>query len=498
MKSFALFISYLFCLAMPGEALAASYQSDLEPWIARELMPYVGDQLSTQPRFKNESVRFVVLADENPQSASNQLAMSIRDRMRDMAAKKPGLDVVWQRDLALAASSGNIDCTKDQAHYLVGVEVIEDRSGLVSVVVRALDIEEQHWVSGFGKSWRGYLNKPQRRQLQQFAVDVSYRGDRDAPFDETQFDLLASRLAYELGCALLRQTAGEYVVSTPEQQTEDAAEAAMLELVRNNLADFRAAQYASNADLANAVINGKAHQVDDELYQYWVTITPDDANSELTAISASAYIRVADKYAVAAMIPSVNVSMGKSDVSFLSTLRVVEMRDTRSCLATTESRGNSQVFDSGYATSAVDCYALEIASSSNSVLFFLNHQLNNGLVRLSQNSCTGRTDARIARGDEQLHFPLPIDTLMSGSWAPAQGWELNPDKDTYYVIAASDTKAARAISLHIGQLPNRCSASVRSGFEGRELRRWMDEFAAITKHWKQAVDWQVIRVKNIY
>jgi hypothetical protein len=80
----------------------------------------------------------------------------------------------------------------------------------------------------------------------------------------------------------------------------------------------------------------------------------------------------------------------------------------------------------------------------------------------------------------------------------APGWELNPDKDTYYVIAANNTKAARAISQHIGQLPNRCSASVRSGFEGRELRRWMDEFAAITRHWKQAVDWQVVRVKNIY
>jgi hypothetical protein len=87
---------------------------------------------------------------------------------------------------------------------------------------------------------------------------------------------------------------------------------------------------------------------------------------------------------------------------------------------------------------------------------------------------------------------------MSNSWKAAAGWQLNPDQDTYYVIAAADTKAARALSKHISQLPNRCSASVRSGLEGMQLQRWMDKFASITEHWKQSVDWQLIRVKNIY
>ena len=87
---------------------------------------------------------------------------------------------------------------------------------------------------------------------------------------------------------------------------------------------------------------------------------------------------------------------------------------------------------------------------------------------------------------------------MSGSWAVAESWQLNPDKDTYYVIAATDTKAARALSQHISKLPNRCSASVRNGIEGRELQGWMDSFASIAEHWQQAIDWQVIRVKSIY
>jgi hypothetical protein len=156
------------------------------------------------------------------------------------------------------------------------------------------------------------------------------------------------------------------------------------------------------------------------------------------------------------------------------------------------------MFDSAYSFSAINCYALEVAPSSDSILFFLNHQLNYGLVRLSGRSCEARTDARVARMHEQLHFPLPIDSEMSGSWAAANGWQLNPGKDTYYVIATTDAKAARALSQHIQQLPNRCSAAMRSGLEGRRLERWMEHFAVIAKRWQQSIDWQVISVENIY
>jgi len=65
-------------------------------------------------------------------------------------------------------------------------------------------------------------------------------------------------------------------------------------------------------------------------------------------------------------------------------------------------------------------------------------------------------------------------------------------------VAAADTKAARALSQHIGQLPKRCSAPVRPGLEGIALRRWMEELKAIIEHWEPAIDWQTIRVKNIY
>ena len=498
MHSFRYLIVCLAAILMCNQAFAASYQTDLDAWITRDLTPYVTQQLKSQPRFKNETIKFVVLADSKPQSASSELALGIRDRLRDSVAIQSGVRVVLQRDISVASEPGNIDCTRDQAHYYVGIEIAEDRGGLISVGVRALDIEDHSWVAGFSKSWRGFLDNTQRRQLQQVAFDSSLRGSRDAPYDESQFDLLATHLAHELGCSLLRQTAGEYVINGSTSQPDDEAEAAMLDLVRNNLADFRAVQYANTVGNANAVIDGKAHEIDDELYQYWVTITPKEVASELSAISASAYIRIQDKYAIAELIPSVTIPMAKTQSAFLSPLKIVELRNPRSCSSGKSTLHDSRVFNSSYTSAAVDCYALEFNSSSDSVVFFLNHQLNNGLVRLSGQSCADRTDAKIARINEQLHFPLPVDSLMSGSWAVAESWQLNPDKDTYYVIAVTDTKAARALSQHIGKLPNRCSASVRSGIEGRELQRWMDGFASIAEHWQQAVDWQVIRVKSIY
>jgi hypothetical protein len=498
MRSIRYLIILLAAALLGHQVEAASYQADLEEWITRDLTPYVTQQLKSQPRFKNETIKFVVLADSNPQSASSELAMNIRDRLRDVAAVQPGLRVVWERDSGVASGTGNIDCTRDQAHYYIGIEVVEDRGELINVELRALDVEDQSWVAGFSRSWRGYLNNSQKRQQQQIAFDSSLRGNRDAPYDESQFDLLAAHLAYELGCALLRQTAGEYIVNGSASQKDAEAEAAMLELVRNNLADFRAVQYANVAANANAVIEGKAHLIDDELYQYWVTITPSDVETDIAAISASAYIHIQDKYAIAELIPSVTVPMAKSETGFLGSLKIVELRDTRSCSSGESTLGGSRVFNSSYSPAAGDCYALEINSSSDTVMFFLNHQLNNGLVRLSESFCTDRIDAKVARFDEPLRFPLPVESLMSASWTAAESWQLNPDKDTYYAIAATDTKAARALSQHIRKLPNRCSASVRSGIEGRELQRWMDGFASIAEHWQQSIDWQVIRVKNIY
>ena len=210
----------------------------------------------------------------------------------------------------------------------------------------------------------------------------------------------------------------------------------MVELVSNNLAQYSSLQFSSSNESANSVIEGKAHRIDDDLYQYWITVQPTNPGADIQALSASAYVRLPEIFTVAA--------------------------------------------------------------KSDAVVFFLNHQLNNGLVRLADASCLQRTSARIIRSNQQLQFTLPPDSLQSAAWSAADSWQLYPELDIYYAVAASDTRAARALSQHIEQLPKRCSASLRRGLEGAALRRWMQELTAIIEHWEPAIDWQTIRVKNIY
>ena len=484
-----------------GDGHTASRNTDLDSWLARDLLPYVRQQLTTHPRFRSESFRFVIMRDDSPQSEGSALAIGIRDRLRDSLINEPGIRVTWQADqpgVGLAAGSSGLDCTKNQASYFIGIELDEDSPGQISVSVRALDIGERAWVPEFGRAWQGAINYGQRRELRIVAPDPTFRGERYAPWDSSETDLMAAHLAYELGCNLLRQTAGEYILaemrSTPQSTTDNP----LVELVGNNLAGIPSLQFSSPDEAPNAAIEGKAHQIDDDLYQYWVTITPKDASSELVALSADAYIRIPDDYIAAKLVPEAVYEFPRVEDGFLSSLRIVQLSHQRMCLS--ESRRFTGTADSGaHRRFAVeDCYALQLQSRDDAIVFFLNHQLNNGLVRLTDRSCSARSTPRIAKSNQDLRFPLPLESLRSGSWSVAESWSLHPDKDTFYALASSNSKAGRALARHIEQLPSRCTASIRGGLEGAELRRWLEALDEIVDHWESEIDWQSIRVRNVY
>jgi hypothetical protein len=212
------------------------------------------------------------------------------------------------------------------------------------------------------------------------------------------------------------------------------------------------------------VLRGKAHPIDHDLYQYWITISPTDASSELPTLSVSQYVNLP-----AAMFATSLVVQSNADV--LSSLRLVDHRDA---------------------------HALQVRTKEDAVVFFLNHQANHGLVRLSDRKCSYRTEVRIARANESLQYALPIHTLARRASSPVMDWQLNPDADVYYAIAVSDSRAARALSDHLDQLPRRCSNSIYPGLEGIHLENWLMEFSATVNHWQPHIDWQAIRVREVF
>lgn len=481
-----------------SSAIGASLQAGLDAWMETELLPYVGKQLATHPRFNGQSLRFVVFENGNPQATSNALAIRLRDRLREAAGAVPGVRLAWQPDdphLLRHGGPAGIDCTRSEVQYLVGIELKFD-DGLLAVGVRALDVEDHTTVPGFGKDWKGPLTTRQYRDFRRIASDPTFRGERDVPYDESQADLLAAHLAHDLGCNLLRQTDAEYVIAGSRNDAGSDPLNGMIELVSNNLAQYRALQFSSKDESSNAVIEGKAHRIDTDLYQYWVTVQAAGDGSGHSALSASAYVRLPEKFTVARAWEGPAATILQNQAGFLAQLGIVEVGEPRACLTKTIGRASPR--NSRPYLHNSDCFALSLKSADDAVVFFLNHQLNNGLVRLADASCLRSNSARIVKSNQHLHFPLPQDALPSASWTAGDGWSLYPDLDTYYAVAASDSKAARALSRHVRQLPQRCTASVRPGLEGLALQQWLDELALIVDRWQPAIDWQTIRVKNVY
>ena len=499
MKSLQPGLLVMMLLLASLSAGAASRHTDLDNWITDDLTPFVREQLKAHPRFKGESLRFVALQNGKPQATSNSLALRIRDRLREAAADVPGVRIAWPPNDPHYLSNtgpGDVDCTKSEVHYIIGIEMQLVDSGSLAVEIRALDVEDRTVVAGFSKSWKGPISSRQYREFRRIETDATFRGEREAPYEDSQTDLLAAHLAHDLGCNLLRQTEAEYVITGSGSGAESDPVSNMAELVSNNLARYNTLQFSSADESANAIIEGKAHQIDEDLYQYWITVQPKDQDSDLQALSASAYVRLPEQFTIAAMSAVPGPAL-QSNADFLASLRIVELQEPGACLAK-RINSSSPGYRRPYVNNNEDCYALAVQSTHDAVVFFLNHQLNNGLVRLADTSCLQRTSARIVRTDQQVQFALPPDSLPSAAWSPAESWQLRPDLDTYYAIATTDTKAARALSQHIEQLPKRCSASVRPGLEGAALRRWLEELTKINEHWEPAIDWQTIRVKNIY
>jgi hypothetical protein len=468
-------------LAICVPAVAAPRSPELENWVDKELVPYLADQLSSHPRFRNESLQFVVMKDSNPQPVTNGLSLALRDSLQDALMDTPGIRIAWRPDQSQPgriSGSGNVDCGADKVHYYIGLEITETRAGEFAFELRALDLDDRSWVAGFGKTWNGALTAAQHRAWREVGTDKSFLGERDVPFTETQTDLLAAQLAHKLGCSLLQQVDGEYIATRGAGESDETAR--MIELVTNNLAAYRALQVAVNGTDANAAIEARAHKVDDDLYQYWVTVKPSVPSSDLKPISASAYVHIEEKFNPAELVSGVPSPAYARPGAMLTNLRLIELDDFRSC------------------NDRRDCFALQTRSSEDAVVFFLNHQLNRGLVRLAGADCDQRATARVIRANESVNFSLLADAPGGGAWLPGDEWELSPSMDTYYAVAASDNKAARALARHIERLPLRCTASVRQGLKGPELQRWLEELEAIAGHWQTEIDWQLIRVRNLY
>ena len=496
MKRTLILLTLLIAQAIP--AVAESREKDLDRWVDRNLIPYVRQQLTVHPRFKGETVMFVVLDDNAPASSTNALALAMRDRLLAAAVATPGVEIGWQQGRSgTTLESRPQDCQHDDVHYYIGIELTQKLDGNYAVSVRALDLEDRNWVTGFGRRWQGRLNTGQRQAMRQQRVDETFIGARDVPFTLAQTDLLASQLAHQLSCTLKKRVEDDYVVSVDLIEPPASGLEGTVELISNNLANRQALTLSTEDDASNAILSGKAHRIDGVLHQYWVTITPSRETEEIAALSASAYIVLPEASTTSPVVagrpqdtkppvtptqnqpvpPPISIPNAGKD-ALISPLQIGRPVSTSDC---------------GFGT----CSILETKARVDSIVFFLEHQANHGLVRLADAECRTRTSARIARGGEAIRMPIARTSTDKRNWNEAYEWSISPDLDTYYAVVVTDAKLARRIANHMDRLPLRCNDALRPGLEESQLRDWLNGFATIAARDARHIDWRALEVRNV-
>jgi hypothetical protein len=491
MKRILILLTLVLAQSIP--AVAESREKDLDRWVDRDLIPYVRQQLILHPRFRDETVMFVILDDNVPASSSNALALSMRDRLLAAAVATQGVEIGWQQGRSGAAlESTPQDCIHDDVHYYIGIELKQKLDGSYAANVRALDLEDRNWVTGFGRRWQGKLNTSQRQAMRQSRVDDTFVGSRDLPFTLAQTDLLASHLAHQLSCTLKKRVEDDYVVSVDLVEAPASGLEGTVELISNNLANRQALTLSTEEDATNAILSGKAHRIDGLLHQYWVTVTPSRETEEIAALSASAYIVLPEAVARPARRPSAAPVVAASRPRMPPPVSIPNAGNDPliSALKITAPLSRS---DCGMHS----CSILQTKARVDSIVFFLEHQANHGLVRLADAECRNRTSARIARSGQALRFPIARTTTSSRDWSETFEWDLAPDLDTYYAVVVTDAKVARRIANHMDQLPMRCNEALRPGLEDGELQSWLNGFAMLTAGASEHIDWRAIEVRNV-
>lgn len=509
---------------------AGAREPDVDEWVERTLSRYVADTLSAHPRFKDASVRFVVMRNGTPQSDVDALSLRLRDRLQRRVVDARGVTVAWRPDRpGTRMPSSGAECSADAVQYLVGLELSAPDPDAARVSVRAMDVVERTWVAGFGLEWRGRLSGEQYRASRRSAQDRGFLGERGVPYASTETDLVAAHLAHDLRCKLMREVAGDYVIGAPPRDHDGTPLPGVLSLVSQHIADLPSLRLVENRAAANATLGVRAHPVDGELHQYWVTLMPRDAASGLAPVTSNVYVRLppafathagdADDRGVASVaaattdgaaiaeLPHADTtaiggagnpgpsgrgagSVGRVPAGaggVLGSLRLVQRLSGRACRS-----GHAS-----HTSRPPDCAGLEVRTRQAAVVFVLNHRRGHGLVRVDSGECSHRAATRIARGDEPVMIPLPSG-VAGDAWLPQPAWHLEPDGDTYYAIAVDDSRVARSIASHLERLPRHCPGTAHDGYAGGELAHWLTGFAEAVERWRPHVDWNAVSVSHAF
>ena len=270
----------------------------LADWLDDTLIPHLLQQFGHHPRFKGQPLLLVRMHDDDVQPRIDDLTNHIRAKIVDALVREPGIDLHWRpasRPLEHHQSLADIACGDyRKIHYYIGIDCrLTSLEQKLEVRVRALNLTEHKWVSGFGRSWRGKPTAAHLAALKRERPDAYLRGLRPLPFSDDQPDLLAVYLARNLSCLFQQGDADDLLVHV---ENPSAASPAFfrttLKLVGKYLARFREVEVTDDPDRANVAVTASIHAIHQNLYQVWVAALDRRREKYLPGAETEAYVLV--------------------------------------------------------------------------------------------------------------------------------------------------------------------------------------------------------------
>ncbi len=441
-------------------------ERSLTNWLENDLIPYLIQQFGQHPRFKGQPILLVRMRNDNVQPHIDELTEHIRSRIVDALIKEPGLDLYWRpatRPHKHHQSLASISCgDRRSIHYYIGIDCrLTNFEQHLTVRVRALNLAEHKWVSGFGRSWQGQPTTKLLTALKREHPDEYLRGLRPLPFSDQQPDLVAIYLAHNLSCLLQQGDADELVVHV--ENTSAASPdffKTTLKLVGKYLARFREVAVTDDPSQANVAVTAAIHPIHQNMYQIWLSALDRREKKYLPGAETEAYVWLeSEKQQVATGIhqnplqqsPEISQAIARFP-ALISAFNIITPANPKLCATDRPWQVGIRRLNAHERLATGSCLAVEIRLSFPAYLFLVGQDASGELTRLFPSGCQDfRMIAPVLPSGKLFQFPPLID---SGKHVLELGGA--PGMERLYAVAITAPDVANRFRLQLSRLQGLC------------------------------------------
>jgi hypothetical protein len=506
------------CLCMGLSACTRNYvarsgDSDssgatLDLWLDDTLIPYLVHQFSRHPRFKGQPLLLVRMQGDAVQPRIDDLTDQIRQKIIDELLKQPGIDISWRpaiRPWKHHQRLEDVSCGDyRKIHYYVGIDCgLTKVERHLYVKVRALNLAERKWVSGFGRSWQGIPTAAQSAALDLEHPDEYLRGLRPLPFSGRQPDLLAAYLARNLSC-LLRQGEEDdpvvYVENAPVGSPEVIR--TTLELMGKYLARFREVEVTDDPDHANITVVSEIHPIHQDLRQIWVSARHRQGEKYLPGAETEAYVTmVAQQPTAVADIQPETSAENQTPLerihppSLISSFDLLTPINQAFCATGRPWISGVRRIASRDRLPSGGCLAVEIILSAPAYVFLVGQDADGELTALFPSDCHAfsRIDGFIRPG-KPLRFPPLYDPERA-----ILELDDSPGRERVYAIAITEQGLANRFARRLEEHRGLCGSGKgfadgsrvdRPGDGAGRVAHWQDFLNRLSSQYPEIVQWR--------